>query len=343
MSNAILSSKIVTIIVNYNIADHVIDAVRSLEPSAQKFDDFTVRIVDNQSTGNDVELLSAAILENGWQDWVKLHPENDNLGFAAGNNVALREALTHAPADFIYLLNPDAWVRDDAVEQLVSFLEQNSEVGIVGSRCEYEEGSVQVSAFRFPTILGEFEQAISLSFVTRLLARRQIAPRPKNTTYQTDWLSGASVMIRKQVFDDIGMMDQGYFLYYEETDFMLQAARAGWSAWYLHTARAVHLVSQSTKIQNESSIDEAPRQNKPLPAYWFDSWRYYFTKNHGRVYAITAGMAWMAGSLLYKAHRFILRRPSTQPAHATSSFWKHCFVPLLRESTKTLGDKDVRT
>jgi len=329
-----VDKKIAAIIVNYNIAALAIRAIESLEPVAGKFATFSVHVVDNASPNQDAALLSRTIAERGWHDWVTLHAEQVNHGFAGGNNVALRAVLNEAePPDYIFLLNPDAYVLEGAVEQMVHFMETHENVGIVGSRCEHPDGRLQASAFRFPSLLGEFEQTISLSIVDRLLARWQVAPPPAQKSGKADWVAGASTMIRRAVFEDIGLMDEAYFLYFEETDFMLNAARAGWATWYLHEARAVHLLGQSTKIHHEGADDEAnnAKATEPLPLYLYDSWRTYYVKNHGRAYAIGAALAHLAGASLYRMHRFLLRRPLEQPANAISAFFRHGLLPLLRE------------
>lgn len=321
--------RVVAIIVNYNTWSYTLSAIRSLAPAASRFADLTVHVVDNKSPGNDAAELAAAIAANGWEKWVFLHAEDANLGFAAGNNVVVRQMLQpgnagEARPDHFYLLNPDAYVKDDAVEQMVLFLERNAEVGIVGSGLEHESGGIATSAFRFPTLLGEFEQALGLGLASRLLARWRIAPPPRAATYRTDWVGGASVMIRRQVFDDIGLMDAGYFLYFEETDFMLRAAQAGWQAWYLHTARAVHLIGKSTKMREGEAVDE-----KPLPAYLFESWRRYYTKNYGTAYAIATGVAVLSGAMLYRLHRRLLNKRREQAPNIISAMWRYYLRPLL--------------
>ena len=327
-SKPVPDRKIVTIIVSYNTAALVVDAIRSLEPTADRHDNFSTIVVDNKSPGDDVDVLSAAIEENQWHDWVTLIAHDENGGFAAGNNVALRHILaqTEQP-EFVYLLNPDAYIEDGAVEELAFFLQDKPECGIVGSKVVNDEGEVQSTAFRFPGIAGEFERAISLGLATRVLKKWQVAPPPRQEAHRTDWVEGSSVMIRKRVFDDIGLFDEGYFLYKEEVDFMLQAARADWQTFYLHKACATHLDGQSTKI------NECQAGLRPLPKYVFDSWLYYFTRNHGKIYTFAAGLSWLSGEFLYRIHRLMLRRPVERPTNEVSSFVKYCMIPLLWSKT----------
>lgn len=105
---------------------------------------------------------------------------------------------------------------------------------------------------------------------------------------------------------EIGMLDEKYFLYFEEVDYCLRAARAGWECWYEPASRVVHLVAQST------GVTYGP--NKPLPSYWFDSRRRYFLKNHGRMYMFAVDCVWFAGRFLWEVRRFIERKPQLGPA-----------------------------
>ena len=315
---------VATIIVNYKTAKLVIDGLRSLEQTAQRHDDFSVIVVDNCSQGDDVELLSSALKDNQWQGWVTLIAHDKNGGFAAGNNVALRHLFAQQEQPgFIYLLNPDAYIHEGAVEKLAFFLQENPRAGLVGSRVVDAQGEVQRTAFRFPSLAGEFERAVSLGFISRLLSNRLVAPPPLDETHRTDWVEGSSLMIRKEVFDDIGLFDEGYFLYKEEVDFMLHAARADWPTYYLNSACATHLDGQSTKI------NECQTHQKPVPRYIFDSWLRYYARNHGKTYAFASGLAWLSGELIYRTHRLILQRPIERPAKEVSSFISYCMIPLI--------------
>ena len=114
------------------------------------------------------------------------------------------------------------------------------------------------------------------------------------------------MIIRREVFEDVGLLDAGYFLYFEEVDFCLKAHRAGWSCWYVPEARVVHLVGRSTGITD-------PRRRARRPAYWFDARRRYFTKNHGRLYALLADLAAALGLIGCKARRLVERKPDPDP------------------------------
>jgi GT2 family glycosyltransferase len=96
------------------------------------------------------------------------------------------------------------------------------------------------------------------------------------------------MLVRRRVFADVGLLDEGYFLYFEETDFCLQAARAGWACWYVPTSRVTHFAGSATGL---SSAQRVPSRR---PRYWFESRRRYFVKNHSRLYAAVVDLAWLA-------------------------------------------------
>ena len=114
---------------------------------------------------------------SGWGGWATIQPLEQNGGFAAGNNAAIRPALATAdPPRYVLLLNPDTIVRPGAVRALVEFMEDRPDVGIAGSRLEEPDGTPQRSAFRFPSVLGELEGGLRLGLASRLLARWVVAP-----------------------------------------------------------------------------------------------------------------------------------------------------------------------
>ena len=139
-----------------------------------------------------------------------------NLGMLAG-------LPDGSQPDFYYLLNSDAFPEPKAIQHLQDFLVANPGAGLVGSFVRGVDGTPHATAFRFPSIAGEFESAARTGVISRLLRRFIIAlPMPK-TERQVDWTAGASLMIRRQVIEDIGGFDESFFLYFEETDLCRRA------------------------------------------------------------------------------------------------------------------------
>lgn len=315
------------VIVNYRTAGLTVDCLRSLEADEYLVRHGRVIVVDNASGDDSCEVIGRAIRKNGWSDWVEMIPAERNGGFAYGNNIGIRAAFGTdsprpassgslcAPPDYVLLLNPDTIVRPGAIESLVRFMGAHPKVGIAGSRLEGLDGTPQRSAFRFPSFCSELDGAMGLGVVSWLLKRCVVAPPARNEPHETDWIAGASMIIRRDVPEQIGLLDEDYFMYYEEVDFCLRARRAGWECWYVPDSRVVHLVGKASGI---NSADLKPRRR---PAYWFESRRRYFQKNHGRLYAALTDLVWLIGNATWKIRRAVQRRPDTTPPY----FWRDMF------------------
>ena len=309
-----MTKRVLVAIVNYRSADLVVDCIRTLEPDA---DLVSVVVVDNASGDGSPETLRRAIAASGWSGWVDLVALEHNGGFAHGNNVAVERGVERnagAWPEFVWYLNPDTYVRPRACAELIEFLEAHPDVGIVGSRLEDPAGTGQASRYRFPSIASEFESGLRLGIVSRLLSKRIVASPLVEHDHEIDWVAGASMMVRKAVFDAVPRMDDAYFLYFEETDFCLAARRAGWRCWYVPRSRVVHLVGQSTGVTVRNA---PPRQ---IPRYWFASRRRYFRKNHGRVHAFLADVVWTVGYATWRVRRRLQRKPDLDPPHLLRDF-----------------------
>lgn len=301
---------LLVVIVNYRTPDLSIACLRSLAQEAETLPKLQVALVDNASGDDSVEKIGEAIAQEGWTDWAVLLPSPHNGGYAYGNNYAIRPALQQPnPPDYVLLLNSDAQVLPGALQALMDFLDTHPQVGIAGSAMINPDGSEWATAFRFPSILSEIEQGFRLGPVSKLLAKWSVAQPMGQQPQPVDWLPGASIMIRRQVFESIGLMDEGYFLYYEETDFCLQAKRAGWTCWYVPDSKVMHIAGQSTGVTDRT---HAPKR---LPQYVFDSRRRYFLKNHGFFYLLATDVVWTVAFSTWRLRRILQRKPDTDPPH----------------------------
>lgn len=300
------------IIVNYRTPSLVVECLLSLVA-----EDVRVVVVDNASGDDSLAIINAAVLAAGWS-WVEVVAHPHNHGFAAGNNVGLRYFLTTAaPPKYFWLLNPDTVVRAGACRPLVAFLETNRDVGIVGSRLEDPDGTPQTSAFRFPSLLGEVENNTRVGIVTRALTYFRVPIVPKDQPHPADWVSGASLMLRREVFDSVGPLDDGYFLYFEETDYCRRARTLGWRIWHIPASRVVHLEGQSTGITGRHTV---PRRR---PTYWFDARSRYFRKHHGTTYTLFADLLFIVCFAFWRGQRWLRRKPDPDPPHFLRDFVSH--------------------
>ncbi len=325
---------LLVVIVNYRTPKLTINCLHSLSNEVKTLSGVRVAVVDNASGDNSLEQINTAIQTEGWQEWVSLIPSQHNGGYAFGNNLAIRPALASPnPPEYFYLLNPDTEVRPGALKTLLDFTEQHPQVGIAGSSLEVEAGKLWPIAFRFPTILSELDAGLRLGLASKLLSNWVVSRTMNDQACQVDWLPGASMMIRREVFESVGLMDEGYFLYYEETDYCLQARKAGWSCWYVPQSRVMHIAGQSTGVTENTS------KNKRLPKYLFESRQRYFVKNHGWLYAALADAVWIVSFSLWRIRRFIQRKPDIDPQHYLWDFIRNSV--LFKPVTQVASSKQV--
>jgi N-acetylglucosaminyl-diphospho-decaprenol L-rhamnosyltransferase len=313
--------ELVVAIVNYGTPELVIDCLASLAEHRAECPGMAVVVADNASPDRSAEQIAHAIAENGWGGWVRLSVMPRNGGFGYANNAIIRDYLSagHAPKYF-WLLNSDTVVRPGAIRALLDFMERHPKVGMAGSRLEDPDGTVQHSAFQFPSVAAEFEASVRLGVVTKLLNRWRVAPPITDVNTRYDWLSGASLMIRTEVLQQGEIFDERYFLYYEEVDLCLRMHRQGWQCWYVPASRVIHLVGKSTGV-TERGI--RPRRRAP---YWFESRRYYYIKHHGRLYATMADLALAAGTLVALVRSGLGGRPALCPERFLSDLARHTAI-----------------
>lgn len=292
---------VAVVIVTYKSADLTIDCLRSVdaERSSPMLKIRTI-VVDNAS--GDGPVVARAIEGNGWSSWVTLVVADKNGGFAYGNNVGIQKAYEDRRPDYVHLLNPDTVVRKGAISELVAFLESHPAVGIAGSSFENLDGSDWRITFRFPSLLSEVDQGIRFRLVTQLLRQWVLAIPMESVPHSTDWVLGASMMVRRTVLDTIGGLDENYFLYFEETDFCYRAKALGFLTWYVPQSRVMHIAGQSTKVMMRNEAF------KRLPPYWFESRRRFFVATYGLRYAIATDLAALLANVLGYLKRIVLGR-----------------------------------
>lgn len=285
------------VIVNYRTAELVIDCLASLAGQIQGAGKVRVVVADNDSGDDSAARVSAAIEREGWSAWAEVMALDRNGGFAYGNNAGIRKAIASSESvDYLMLLNPDTVVRDGAIRALTDFMDTHPEAGIAGSELENADGSIEYAAHGFPSPLGELEGAARLGVLSRWLHRDSTDDLARDAARRCDWVSGASMIIRRQVVEDIGLMDEGYFLYFEEVDLCRRARDCGWQCWYVPASRVIHLEGAATGIR------AAARRRA---GYWYESRRRYFVKSHGVAGLVLADLLWSLGRLSFLIRKFL--------------------------------------
>lgn len=282
-------------------------------------------IVDNASGDGSYEMIASEVSARGWDvdGLVRVIASPVNGGFGAGNNIGLAMCLTNGRRpDYYYLLNSDAFPDAGCTAALMDHLQAHPTAGIACSHIRGEDNVVHTTAFRFPSIAGEFVGAARLSVFERLMPQAPVPMPQPDSTCQVDWSAGASMMMRATMLDEIGTFDETFFLYFEETDLCLRAARAGWSCWYVPDSRVVHIGSVSTGMKTK----------RRMPSYWYDSRRHYFIKNHGRAHAATALFAHLAGGVLHRLRAVLAGKPPQDPNWFLADLLTHATTPYRLSS-----------
>ena len=313
---------IVVVVLNYKTPDLAVLAAKSAAAAMADFGG-TIVLVDNDSPDGSFQRMLDLTRAVDWPSHldVQVLQSGQNAGFGAGNNFGIHAGLELCPtAEYIYILNPDAQVEQSAISALVDHMTQNPKVAIAGSWVYGETGEDHCSAFRFPGLASEFESSVRLGPITRLLKNHVLPLHIPETSGPVGWILGASMLIRTQAFKEIGLFDETFFLYFEETDLCLRTHRAGYEVHFVRESRVCHIGSVSTGMGSW----------KRTPSYWYQSRWYYFSKNHGRAYAIAATALMVMGTSLWRLRRIIEGKPRPGAKHFLRDMVAHDIRALLR-------------
>lgn len=317
--------RVAVIIVNYGTPDLSIAAVESVLARQHGGHEVEIHLVDNASPEGDAARFAERKANAAWER-VTVWAEDENHGFGRGNNVVL-DALAEAetPPDYVFLLNPDARLENEAIAILVETLEAHPEVGVMGAGIlEPPENRKVTACFRFPSLRGDIERLMGFGPVSRLLKAHKSALPPDTPPGPVDWVAGCSVMFRFKALQEVGFFDPAYFLYFEEVDLMRRLGKAGWPTWYQPEALVVHTAGAATNVLSGA----ADRRRRPVFVY--QSWRYYYVKNHGRAYALGAALTMTVVTALTRVLNAVRGRPSTRiPLRFFRDQWRHVLAPLL--------------
>ena len=321
------------VIVNFRTSELTIDCLRSLSPQKDALNNGRVVVVDNDSGDGSVAKVRAAIDRENWHSWAYVLPMDRNGGFAFGNNAGIGDATgVDRQPDYVLLVNPDTIAQAGAIRALVDFMESHTDAGIAGSALYNSEGQAELSAHQALSPLGELVSSASLGILTRVLHRYAVSPPRREISHECDWVSGASMIVRRKVFEDIGLLDEGYFLYFEEVDFCKRALQAGWKIWFVPESRITHFEGASTGIRKI-----AVRR----PQYWFDSRRRYFLKHFGVPGLLLADALWILGRMSLVL-RGTLWRSSGGKQESPKGFSRDLLLGDLRSYIERLSPKSAQ-
>lgn len=310
------------VVINYGTPELSIEAVASLQAEMKPFAPFRIYLVENASPDDSLVVLQRAIAQRGWQDSVALVAAPRNGGFGYGINLAVARALATGDApEYFYVLNPDALVEPGSLARLVAFLDRHPDAGLAGSNIHDPEGKSQAAAFRFPSLLGELEDAARVGLLTQLLRKHVISPPSPAVDCAVDWISGTSMLIRRSTFARVGFFDEDFFLYFEEIDFCRRASSVGIQSWFVADAPITHIGAVSTGMMD---------QTRPMPPYWFESRHRYFRKHHGAAYSAACDVARVLGMITWLGKERALGRPGKWRPHLLRDFLAASWKDLIK-------------
>jgi GT2 family glycosyltransferase len=230
------------VVVNWNVKELLRDCLQSLRVAAGQSPQLGIEIivVDSASSDGSPQMVRDEFPQ------VRLIASDQNLGYAGGNNAG----ATVAAGRYLFLLNPDTVVQPTALAQLINFMDARPQVGAVGPKLLWPDGSVQSSRRRFPSLGSLFWESTLLGQWfprNRHIRRYHLADRSPDETQQVDWVVGAAILIRREAWQQVGPIDEEFFMYFEETDWCRRAADGGWQLFYLPTAQVTHFEGKSSE------------------------------------------------------------------------------------------------
>jgi len=272
------------IIVSWNVQDYLKGCLESIFETVKDLE-FEIFVVDNNSKDGTVEFVKEHFPQ------VKLIANKNNLGFAKANN----KAIIRSDGSYVLLLNPDTILLPEAVTKMVDYLETHKEYGAVGPKILNEDrGTVQGGAYRnFPSISSSFIKLINGDSWLKRTSNQLLYGK---NSIDTNAIPGACIMVRKGTIDEVGMLDEEFFMYGEDVEWCYRINKGGWKIFYLAEAAIIHYGEKSAVIKYTEGENMAENFN----AYFI-----YFKKHHGVLYATCframVGIAMMGWNLFWIA------------------------------------------
>lgn len=310
-------AQIVVSIINYRTADMTLRCVESVLADIGEMRVHIV-VVDNRSDDGSADEIAAGLAARPTPAPVTLVRSPTNSGYSGGHN----QGMAAMPADAYLILNSDALLRPGALATLWRGLRDRPEVGLLAPRLEDEDGTPQISCFRLHSPASEIIRAAETGLVTRLLRRWDVPLRNPPDPAAIEWVSFACVLVRGAMRDAIGPMDEGYFLYFEDSDYCLRARRGGWRTAYLPEARVVHLRGGSAPVKKLAAA------RRRLPPYYYASRTRFMRVAFGRAGPLLANLGWHLGRAVAHLRLLAGRAVPTRVAAEPLDIWINALDPL---------------
>jgi N-acetylglucosaminyl-diphospho-decaprenol L-rhamnosyltransferase len=300
---------IAIIVLNYCTPELTLECLGSLECEVDP--SVSVVVVDNASGDGSADQIEQAIHAQGWNSWARVVRSPINGGFASGNNLGIRSVV----ADAYLLLNSDTLVRPGAIAGLRDALRDRPEAGIIGPRLLDGSGAQDHTFFRALAPAAELIRSANTGPVTRALKRFDPLLPVSEEAVEPDWLAFASVLIRREVIDQVGMLDEGYFMYFEDVDYCRRVREAGWKIVYWPYVDIVHYKGGSSHVTDEA------RLRKRAPRYYYEARSRYFTKFYGKRGLWLANGLWHLGRCVSWPRELLGNSQPQHREHESRDIW----------------------
>jgi len=317
------TTRLAIVIVCYRAADLTIDCLHTLAPEIESAPGTKVFICENGTGEASARKIADAIEREGWQEWAHLEVITDNCGFTGGNNVILRQLMAWpTPPPYIILLNADTLVRPGALRGLLEAAEARPDAGIIGPTIEYPDGRPQNSFYRYANPMSEFLRAACTGPLTRLFHRYDLQIDRPDEPIEVDWVSFDCAIIRSEVFAQVGLLDEGFFLYFDDPDFCRRAARSGWKIVHWPGPRVAHLLGQSNPTESNK------REHKRRPRYYYQARTRFLAKYYGRSGLFLANILWHLGRCISLTRRVFGHKGGRVCKAEAIDIWTNFWRPM---------------
>lgn len=293
------------IIVSWNVRELLRQCLYSIAECREKLA-LQVIVVDSASRDGSSDVVASEF------PWVTLLAQDENVGFPRGNNIGMNVA----GGEYLLLLNPDTVVVDRALQEMIAYMDGHPEIGVLGPRLRFPDGAIQSSRRRFPSLLTAFFESTWLEpwAPRRILQSYRIEDVPDDQIAEVDWITGAAMMVRRSVVEQVGQMDEHYFMYSEELDWCRRIKEAGWRIVYFPEAEVIHHVGKSS----EQAVTERHINFQRAKLR-------YFRKFHGRFVCMAlrvfllANYAWQ---MALEASKGLLGSKRTLRRQRVAAYWQ---------------------
>jgi GT2 family glycosyltransferase len=306
------------VIINFRTPDLVRNCLAALGPELET-NDARIVVVDNCSADGSADKIADFLMTGElWKARIALIRSPRNAGFSGGNNTG----IAALDAAHYLLLNSDTLVRPGALKALLAASSREKDAGIIAPRLEDEDGTPQISCFRFHSPLSEFLNAAQTAPLDKLFGGAVVPMAVSDAPADCDWASFACVSLKRAALEDAGPMDDGYFMYFEDADYCRALKKHGWRIVYEPAARVIHLRGGSSPVKSTMQAKKRP------PAYYYAARTRFFRKAYGPFGLYAANLLWLCGRCVARARSLFGKPAALLCEHQGKDQWTNWRDPL---------------